>query len=118
MSVRVDHHTAEFAVATLQRWWRQMGCHTYPDARRLLITADGGGSNSSRSRLWKFELQKLADALALRISVCHTHRTLSTSTTHAVSGQGLPAHLPRLHGLRAHRRGPYAQGLLLWLVRC
>ena len=71
VSVGVDHDTAEFAVATLLRWWRQMGCHTYPDARRLLITADGGGSNGSRSRLWKFELQRLADALGLCISVCH-----------------------------------------------
>ena len=71
VGVGVDHDTAEFAVATLRRWWRQMGRHAYPDARRLLITADGGGSNGSRSRLWKFELQKLADALGLRISVCH-----------------------------------------------
>ena len=71
VSVGVDHDTAEFAVATLHRWWRHMGRHAYPDARRLLITADGGGSNGSRSRLWKFELQKLADALGLRISVCH-----------------------------------------------
>ena len=71
VSVGVDHDTAEFAVHTVRRWWRQMGRHTYPDAKRLLITADGGGSNSSRSRLWKVELQKLADALGLCISVCH-----------------------------------------------
>ena len=71
VSVGVDHDTAEFAVHTLRRWWWQMGRHTYPNAKRLLITADGGGSNSSRSRLWKFELQKLADALGLGISVCH-----------------------------------------------
>ena len=71
VSVGVDHDTAEFAVETVRRWWRQMGRHAYPAARRLLLTADGGGSNSSRSRLWKFELQKLADALGLRISVCH-----------------------------------------------
>ena len=71
VSVGVDHDTAEFAVHTVRRWWRQMGRHTYPDAKRLLITADGGGSNSSRSRLWKFELQKLADALGLCISVSH-----------------------------------------------
>ena len=50
VSVGVDHDTTEFAVHTLRRWWRQMGRHTYPDATRLLITADGGGSNSSRSR--------------------------------------------------------------------
>ena len=71
VGVGVDHDTSEFAVATLHRWWRQMGRHTYPDARRLLVTADGGGSNGSRSRLWKFELQKLADTLGLCISVCH-----------------------------------------------
>ena len=71
VSVGVDQDTAEFAVETVRRWWRQMGRHTYPDAKRLLITADGGGSNSSRSRLWKFELQKLADALGLCISVSH-----------------------------------------------
>ena len=71
VGVGVDHDTAEFAVATLRRWWRQMGRHAHPGARRLLITADGGGSNGSRSRLWKFELQKLADALGLCVSVCH-----------------------------------------------
>ena len=54
VSVGVDHDTAEFAVHTLRRWWWQMGHPTYPNAKRLLITADGGGSNSSRSRLWKF----------------------------------------------------------------
>ena len=57
VGVGVDHDTAEFAVATLRRWWRQMGRHAYPEARRLLITADGGGSNGSRSRPWKYELQ-------------------------------------------------------------
>ena len=71
VSVGVDHDTAELAVETVRRWWLQMGRHAYPAATRLLLTADGGGSNSSRSRLWKFELQKLADALGLRISVCH-----------------------------------------------
>ena len=71
VSVGVDHDTAEFAVGTVRRWWMQMGRHAYPGATWLLITADGGGSNGSRSRLWKFELQKLADALGLRICVCH-----------------------------------------------
>jgi transposase len=70
-SVGVDHDTAEFAVETIRRWWRQMGSATYPRAKRLLITADGGGSNGSRNRLWKVELQKLADDLGLRIAVCH-----------------------------------------------
>jgi hypothetical protein len=71
VSVGCDHDTAVFAVETLRRWWRQMGSKTYPMASELLVTADGGGSNSSRSRLWKTELQRLADETGLRISVCH-----------------------------------------------
>src|SRR5262249_22607127 len=62
---------AEFAVATLQQWWRQMGVSTYPEATELLIIADGGGSNGVRIRLWKTELQRLADETGLRIAVCH-----------------------------------------------
>jgi hypothetical protein len=69
--VGVDHDTAEFAVETLRRWWRKMGSRVYPDATELLITADGGGSNGSRCRLWKVELQGLSDEIGLRISVCH-----------------------------------------------
>ena len=71
VSVGADHDTSEFAVETLRRWWRKMGASAYPRAERLLITCDGGGSNGSRSRLWKLELQGLADELRLRISVCH-----------------------------------------------
>jgi transposase len=71
VSVGIDHDTAEFAVETLRRWWRNMGGRVYPAARRLLITADGGGSNGTRCRLWKVELQGLADETGLRISVCH-----------------------------------------------
>ena len=71
VSVGVDHDTAEFAVETLRRWWREMGRAAYPGAERLLVTADGGGSNSSRSRSWKLELQGLADEAGLRVSVCH-----------------------------------------------
>ena len=71
VSVGIDHATAEFAVETVRRWWRHMGSQVYPQAKRLLITADGGGSNGSRCRLWKVELQRLADAIGLRISVCH-----------------------------------------------
>ena len=71
VSVGVDHDTAEFAVETVRRWWRHMGSQTYPKAQRLLITADGGGSNGSRCRLWKVELQRLADETGLRLSVCH-----------------------------------------------
>jgi len=71
VSVGMDHDTAEFAVETIRRWWRSMGKPAYPQAKRLLITADAGGSNGSRLRLWKFELQKLADETGLRIVVCH-----------------------------------------------
>jgi transposase len=71
VSVGVDHDTAEFAVESIRRWWRFMGRKTYPHAARLLITADSGGSNGSRLRLWKLELQKLADETGLRIAVCH-----------------------------------------------
>lgn len=67
----VDHDTAEFAVETLRRWWDKMGRLRYPTATRLLVTADGGGSNGSRVRLWKVALQRLADETGLRISVCH-----------------------------------------------
>jgi len=71
VSVGMDHDTAEFAVETIRRWWRTMGRPAYPDATRLLITADAGGSNGARLRLWKVELQKLADETGLRIAVCH-----------------------------------------------
>jgi hypothetical protein len=69
--VGTDHDTATFAVDTVQRWWEQMGAPRYAGATDLLITADGGGSNSSRSRLWKVELQRLADTTGLRVHVCH-----------------------------------------------
>ena len=71
VSVGIDHDTAEFAVDSIRRWWRSMGREAYPKATRLLITADSGGSNGSRLRLWKLELQKLADETRLRIAVCH-----------------------------------------------
>lgn len=71
VSVGMDHDTAEFAVSSIKRWWQTMGCARYLDATRLVITADGGGSNSSRSRLWKRELQKLADDIGLDIVVRH-----------------------------------------------
>jgi Rhodopirellula transposase DDE domain len=71
VSVGVDHDTAEFAVETLRRWWDRMGRRVYPQAKKLLITADGGGSNGSRCRLWKVELQRLADEIGLSISVSH-----------------------------------------------
>jgi len=71
VSVGIDHDTAEFAVATIQRWWEEMGSPRYPDASHLMITADGGGSNSSRGRLWKVALQRLADQTGLCLWVHH-----------------------------------------------
>jgi Rhodopirellula transposase DDE domain len=71
VSVGVDHDTAAFAANAIRAWWRLMGRERYPNARSLLITADGGGSNGSRVRLWKLELQKLADELSVPITVCH-----------------------------------------------
>ena len=71
VSVGLDRDTAAFAVATIRRWWLGAGRARYPAAQRLLITADGGGSNGARVRLWKWELQRLADETGLTISVCH-----------------------------------------------
>lgn len=71
VSVGVDHDTAAFAVESIRRWWRMMGRAHYPQARCLQIFADGGGSNGSRVRLWKVELQKLAEELGFPIQVCH-----------------------------------------------
>jgi len=69
--VGVDHDTATFATRTIRRWWQVMGRRTYPQARELLITADSGGSNGARLRLWKWELQQLANKSGLDITVCH-----------------------------------------------
>ena len=71
VSVGTDHDTAAFAVASIRRWWLSMGQGLYPAATRLLITADGGGSNGARVRLWKIELQKLANEIGIPIQVCH-----------------------------------------------
>jgi len=71
VSVGMDHDTATFAVESIRRWWQFMGRPVYPNAGRLLITADAGGSNGPRLRLWKVELQKLADETGMRIAVCH-----------------------------------------------
>jgi transposase len=71
VSVGVDHDTPAFAVATIRAWWLQMGSPMYPKARELLITADSGGSNSTRARLWKLELQRFSDDSGLRVSVSH-----------------------------------------------
>ena len=71
VSVGIDHDTAEFAAASIRRWWMEMGATRFPRATKLMITADGGGSNSSRNRLWKLSLQSLADDLGLQLQVCH-----------------------------------------------
>jgi len=71
VSVGVDHDTAEFAVASIAQWWSEMGERSYPKAQEILILADGGGSNGSRSRLWKYALQQWALREGLKIAVCH-----------------------------------------------
>jgi hypothetical protein len=71
VSVGTDHDTARFAAQTILKWWKEMGQTRYPGATELMITADGGGSNSSRCRLWKIALQELADATGLTLNVCH-----------------------------------------------
>ena len=71
VNVGTDHDTGAFAVASIRGWWRFEGRRLYPKARKIVITADGGGSNGSRLRLWKLELQKLADETGLSFSVCH-----------------------------------------------
>jgi transposase len=71
VSVGIDHNTAEFATLSILRWWREMGRTSYPQADSLLVTADSGGSNAARSRLWKVCLQEVCDKTGLKISVCH-----------------------------------------------
>jgi len=71
VNVGIDHDTAEFAVESIRRWWQQLGKDMYPDGQSLLILADGGGSNGVRNRLWKQQLQRLANETGLAISVCH-----------------------------------------------
>jgi len=71
VSVGIDHDTAEFAANTILRWWREMGQERFPHASELLIMADGGGSNSVRCRLWKVALQRVADEMGLKLTVCH-----------------------------------------------
>lgn len=71
VNIGISSDTAAFAMESIRRWWLSMGKESYPDATKLLITADGGGSNGSRVRLWKTELQRLSDETGLEISVCH-----------------------------------------------
>ena len=71
INVGISHDTAEFAVDSIRKWWKELGAERYKGAKRLLIMADGGGSNGSRNRLWKVELQKLSNELGMEICVCH-----------------------------------------------
>jgi hypothetical protein len=71
VSVGISSDTAEFAMESIRRWWNAMGHARYPQAAELLITADGGGSNGHRTRLWKLQLQHLADELGIPVTVCH-----------------------------------------------
>jgi len=71
VSVGIDHDTAQFSVAAIEAWWQQLGSPRYPETTQLIITADCGGSNGNRTRLWKTELQALADRAGLQITVCH-----------------------------------------------
>jgi hypothetical protein len=71
VSVGTDHDTSQFAVNTIRQWWYQMGQEAYPQAENLLITADGGGSNGSKNRLWKYELQRFVDETQITVTVCH-----------------------------------------------
>jgi hypothetical protein len=100
VSVGVDHDTPEFAVQSIQQWWRKMGRRRYPTATDLLVTADAGGSNSARARLWKVALQRLATGL--RISVCHLPPGTSkwNKIEHQPRSRGQP------HREHDHRAGP------------
>src|SRR3989338_5356703 len=71
VNVGISHDTSEFAVESIRQWWKNIGKKNYPHSKELLICADGGGSNASRSRLWKFYLQKFANKTGLKITVCH-----------------------------------------------
>ena len=71
VNVGIDHNTSEFAVESIRQWWNNIGKKNYPNTKELLICADGGGSNASRSRLWKFYLQRFANKTGLKITVCH-----------------------------------------------
>ena len=82
VSVGTDHDTAAFAVNTIRSWWNTTGSPTYPGADRLLITADGGGSNGYRTRLWKTELAALATDTGLQITVCHLPPGLEVETAY------------------------------------
>ena len=124
VSVGTDHDTAAFAVESIRGWWRGMGQALYPRATRLLITADAGGSNGYRLRLWKLELQKLADETGLEITVCHfppgtskwnkiEHRLFSAISQNC-RGKPLVSHEVVVHliGATTTRTGPRVQSQL------
>jgi hypothetical protein len=95
VSVGIDHDTAQFAVQAIGRWWKKMGAKRYPDATELLITADGGGSNGSRCRLWKVALQELAVRLGIPIHVCRSPRGPASGTRSSIA---CSATLPKIGG--------------------
>ena len=124
VSVGTDHDTARFAAQTIEKWWREMGRPRYPNATELLITADGGGSNSSRCRLWKIALQELADATGLVLNVCHfppgtskwnkiEHR-LFCHVTQNWRGRSLTSHdlVVKLIGSTTTQKGPRVKAAL------
>ena len=91
VNVGTDHDTAQFAAESIRRWWNDAGRFTYPRARRLLITADSGGSNSTRTRAWKTELAALALETGLEITACHFPPGTSPAPRSGTSGYGLVA---------------------------
>ena len=95
VNLGIDHDTAAFAVASIERWWKQMGKQQYPHADKLLITADCGGSNGYRTRLWKVRLQRLADDIRIPISVRHFLPARASGTP---SSTGCSLHQPELAG--------------------
>jgi Rhodopirellula transposase DDE domain len=107
VSVGVSHDTAEFAVASIRTWWRTMGAPAYPKATSLLLTADGGGSNGYRLRLWKLELQTLADELGFPITVCHLPP--GTSKWQQDRASALLVHHAELAGQAAHHASGHRQ---------
>ena len=121
VNVGIDNDTAAFAVQTIRRWWQDVGRVRYPLARRLVITADGGGSNGTRVRLWKLELQRLADELGISIEVHHLPPGTSKSNKieHLVSRSlpkiGGPNRCSAIAYRRTDRRHDHRTGLT---VRC
>ena len=122
VSVGIDHDTAAFAVHSIRRWWQEVGRARYPDATRLLITADGGGSNGSRVRLWKRELQTLANETGLDIVVHHLppgtskwnkieHRLFSYISQNW-RGRPLVSHRAREHGKSKYGFERYVRGAI------